>query len=69
MGSTMLAFSPGELSTIEGPITFALAPLPQPKKRFNLRDLPCPPQSIMVKVNFVNCGNSANASLVGSELV
>lgn len=45
----MLSFSPGELSTIEGPIVMN-SYYSRPSswtKQFNLRDLPCPPQSVM----------------------
>lgn len=59
MTSTMLSFSPGELSSIEGPFAAYTADPGAPvaaytvvassrTKQFNFRDLPCPPQSIMV---------------------
>ena len=48
ISSTMLSFSVGELSSIEGPLGIPGIE-DQRKKRFNFRDLPCPPQSIMVK--------------------
>ena len=63
MTSTMLSFLPGELSSIEGPIVaYAFNPENVPTaaytvggssktKRFNFKDLPCPPQSIMVNTN------------------
>lgn len=41
----MLAFSPGELSTIAGPLYDRLHPA---TSQFNFADLPCPPQSVMV---------------------
>ena len=43
--ATMLAFSPGELSTIAGPIYNTDHPA---TSQFNFADLPCPPQSVMV---------------------
>ena len=49
----MLSFAPGELSTIEGPISMAAqlksTQMVQNKRPFNIGDLPCPPQSIMVE--------------------
>ena len=59
----MLSFSPGELSSIEGPIVAytqnaGYTPIAaytvggsSRTKQFNFRDLPCPPQSIMVNTN------------------
>ena len=55
--STMLSFSAGELSTIQAPLGPAGIPLlgtngvaePPLTRRFDFGDLPCPPQSIMVK--------------------
>lgn len=50
---TMLAFSPGELSTIAGPIfdpTGTGDKYFYPTKVFNFADLPCPPQSVMVRL-------------------
>jgi len=51
---TMLTFSPGELSTIAGPLTDPAGPLATasmsfPTRQFNFADLPCPPQSVMVR--------------------
>lgn len=54
MSPMMLSFSPGELSTIvgnlamtnDGPITTYLT-----TQQFDFKDLPCPPQSIMVKTS------------------
>ena len=57
MISTMLSFSPGELSSIEGPLVAYTsrhqlnAQAVSKTKQFNFRDLPCPPQSIMVNTN------------------
>ena len=47
--STMLAFTPGELSTIEGALLGAhySSPGPSATKVFNFADLPCPPRSVM----------------------
>ena len=47
ISSTMLAFSPGELSTIIGPVGHRFSS----SRAFNPGDLPCPPQSIMVSVH------------------
>ena len=48
----MLSFSPGELSTIVGPLSLPAQlkriPVLNAKEPFNPRDLPCPPQSVMV---------------------
>lgn len=45
---TILAFAPGELSTIEQP-AWDRGSMPQSiVKSFNVADLPCPPQSVMV---------------------
>lgn len=41
---TMLTFSPGELKTMAGQI----GPFMYDAKPFDFRDLPCPPQSVMV---------------------
>ena len=43
----MIAFAPGELATIDGPLAFSNNGL-YTTKSFNLEDLPCPPQSVMV---------------------
>lgn len=43
----MLTFAPGELSTIEGG-GYNFGGLNQSTKPFDFRDLPCPPQSVMV---------------------
>ena len=60
IGSTMLSFSAGELSTIQGPLaSVAGIGTPGPDgtiespstQRFDFKDLPCPPQSIMVKTH------------------
>ncbi len=40
ISSTMLAFDPGELSTVQGHY-YARAPQPTDTKRFNFADLPC----------------------------
>ena len=48
----MLSFSPGELSTIAGPLFNVPSSRGQgvgrESKQFNFHDLPCPPQSVMV---------------------
>ena len=47
---TMLSFFPGELSTIAGPVTECevVDDCSLPTRAYNFRDLPCPPQSVMV---------------------
>ena len=45
---TMLAFAPGELSTIEWPVWDRGSIPLEATKSFNFADLPCPPQSVMV---------------------
>ena len=47
--TTTLAFSPGELSTVEGHLLgpHYSSPGPSATKVFNFADLPCPPQSVM----------------------
>jgi hypothetical protein len=56
---TMLTFTPGELSTIAGPLTRTFEPqFPYrafSTKRFNFADLPCPPQSVMVISPKLSC--------------
>ncbi|CAD6588434.1 MAG: hypothetical protein ASARMPREDX12_003327 [Alectoria sarmentosa] len=48
MSPTMLSFSAGELSTIEGFLAYYVGPgSGQSTKQFDFGDLPCPPQSIM----------------------
>ena len=73
---SMLTFSPGELSTTsagvhemipEGMGPYANRPL-YPPQPYNLADLPCPPQSIMVSVLAVQLENSAD-HLAGGKLV
>ena len=50
--SLMLSFSVGELSSIEGNLGMYSDPrTPHSTKQFNLRDLPCPPQSVMVLIH------------------
>ena len=44
----MLAFTPGELSTIAGPLLES-GFLALTTKQFNFADLPCPPASVMVR--------------------
>ena len=47
---TMLAFAPGELSTIEYP-AWNRGNIPaNATKSFNFADLPCPPSSVMVSL-------------------
>ena len=50
ISSTMIAFAPGELATIAGPLATAVGDSPSAFKTqtFDFKDLPCPPQSIMV---------------------
>ena len=69
----MLSFSPGELSTIEGPISVP-AQLKQnmilnEKKPFNFGDLPCPPQSVMVNTRLAINTYFADLDTLGSKLV
>jgi len=46
----MLAFAPEELSTYNVPLTSVLGSNPAPKAvPYNFNDLPCPPQSVMVR--------------------
>lgn len=53
---SMLTFSPGELSTIQGGIHERIDELgygpyanrPLPPQPYNFSDLPCPPQDVMV---------------------
>ena len=58
---TMLTFSPGELSTIAGPLTDLGNPMKASdvegatiisfsSEAFDFADLPCPPKSVMVSV-------------------
>ena len=47
---TMLAFAPGELSTIEWPVWDRGSIPPGATKSFNFADLPCPPQNVMVSL-------------------
>lgn len=47
----MIGFAPGELSTIKGPVEFEF--FYQPRQQFDPKDLPCPPQRVMVS----NLGN------------
>ena len=52
ISSVMLSFSDGELSTIVGNLG-QYSDGPQPRlttRRFDFRDLPCPPQSVMVRL-------------------
>ena len=46
----MLTFSPGELSTIVGPVIShgGGSDAPFPTQAFNFADLPCPPRSVAV---------------------
>ena len=46
--STLLAFTPGELSTVQGAIFAPVYNPPKPvTKVFDFADLPCPPRSVM----------------------
>lgn len=46
---TVLAFTPGELSTIEGPVWDRSSIQASRTKSFDFADLPCPPTSVMVR--------------------
>ena len=52
VSSTMLSFSTGELSTVVGNIGDNFDPFNGvlTTRRFDFRDLPCPPQSVMVNI-------------------
>ena len=52
LSSTMLSFSDGELSTVLGNIGDNFDPFHNvlTTRRFDFRDLPCPPQSVMVNM-------------------
>ena len=50
----MLSFSAEELSTIDGPRMNALSHVEFKSKSFDLRDLPCPPQNVMVSTCSLN---------------
>lgn len=69
----MLSFSPGELSTIEGPISvpaqFKHSMVLNEKKPLNVGDLPCPPQSVMVDTRLLIGTYFADVDTLGSELV
>lgn len=47
---TMLAFTPGELSTIQWPVWDRDSIPPHATKSFNFADLPCPPEDVMVSL-------------------
>ena len=69
----MLSFSPGELSTIEGPISVPAqlkhGMILNEKKPFNFGDLPCPPQSVMVDTRLAIGMYFADIDTLGSKLV
>lgn len=69
----MLSFSPGELSTIEGPISVPAQlkhnMILNEKKPFNFGDLPCPPQSVMVDTRLAISMYFADVNTLGSKLV
>lgn len=44
----MVAFAPGELATIAGPLGIDDGENNWTTKSFNFDDLPCPPQNVMV---------------------
>ena len=46
----MVAFTPGELATIAGPLPIYDDSNPWTTKSFDFNDLPCPPQSVMVNI-------------------
>lgn len=61
----MVSFSAGELSTIGGNSADGYT-----TKQFNFADIPCPPQSVMVKALCITVGTElANAVALGSKLV
>lgn len=57
----MIAFAPGELATVAGPLGDAdgAGPSALTTKSFNLNDLPCPPQSVMVNTRRQSCHTSS----------
>ena len=73
---SMLTFSPGELSTIQGGIHARIdeigygpyANRPLPPQPYNFSDLPCPPQDVMVLLLAIQLENSTDR-LAGSKLV
>ena len=69
----MLSFSPGELSTIEGPISVPAqlkhSMILNENKPFNFGDLPCPPQSVMVDTRLAIGTYFADVDTLGSKLV
>ena len=50
ISSTMVAFASGELVTIAGPLELYNGEGSIAKNSFDLNDLPCPPQSVMVNI-------------------
>ena len=69
----MLSFSPGELSTIEGPISVPAQlkynMILNEQRPFNFGDLPCPPQSVMVDMRLAIDMHIADVDILGSKLV
>ena len=69
----MLSFAPGELSTIEGPISvpaqFKHSMILNVKKPLNVGDFPCPPQSIMVSTRQAIGACLADVDTLGRKLV
>lgn len=73
---SMLTFSPGELSTLQGGVhsmidQLGLGPYdnrPLPPQPYNFSDLPCPPQSVMVLLLAIQLENSTDG-LAGDKLV
>ena len=60
----MIAFAPGELATIAGPLGDADGDGPSSlvTKSFNFNDLPCPPQSVMVNIRRQVCHVSSSCN-------
>lgn len=61
ISSTMIAFAPGELTTIAGPLGLGdgAGDGRLTTKSFNFNDLPCPPQSVMVNMVCQVCYTSS----------
>ena len=69
----MLSFSPGELSTIVGPISVPAQlkhnMILNEQRPFNFGDLPCPPQSVMVDTRLAIDMYIADVDIQGRKLV
>ena len=72
---SMLTFSPGELSTLQGGIHMGVDQVgggpydnrPLPPQPYNFSDLPCPPQDVMVLLLAIQLENSTDR-LAGGKL-